>query len=145
MLPVEKFQLKNMMASSNGNIFRVTGPLWGESIGDRWIPLTNASDADLWCFFDLPLNKRSSKNPRCRWFEMSSNSSWRRCNVFFQNLKIQSCFNRNNAPQNMFEQHFIDNSCMLQYKPDFVLIELIKNHTVPTTTDNGEIWLSRRQ
>ena len=45
----------------------------------------------------------------------------------------------------MFEQHFIDNSCMLQYKPDFVLIELIKNHTVPTITDNGEIWLSRRQ
>ena len=28
-----------MMASPNGNIFRVTGPLWGESIGDRWIPL----------------------------------------------------------------------------------------------------------
>ena len=31
-------------------IFRVTGPLWGESIGHRWIPLTKASDAELWCF-----------------------------------------------------------------------------------------------
>ena len=31
-----------MMTSSNGNIFRVTGPLW-------WIPLTKASDAELWC------------------------------------------------------------------------------------------------
>ena len=35
------------MASSNGNIFRVTGPLWKESTGDRWIPLTNASNAEL--------------------------------------------------------------------------------------------------
>ena len=25
------------------------GPLWGESTGDRWIPLTKASDAELWC------------------------------------------------------------------------------------------------
>ena len=28
----------NMMTSSNGNIFPVTGPLWGESTGRRWIP-----------------------------------------------------------------------------------------------------------
>ena len=38
------------MTSSNGNIFRVTGSLWGESNGHRWIPLTKASDAELWCF-----------------------------------------------------------------------------------------------
>ena len=35
--------------SSNGNIFRVTGPWWRESTSDRWIPLTRASDAELWC------------------------------------------------------------------------------------------------
>ena len=29
-----------MMTSSNGNIFRVTGPLCGEFAGHRWIPLT---------------------------------------------------------------------------------------------------------
>ena len=29
-----------MKTSSNGNIFRATGPLEGESTGDRWIPLT---------------------------------------------------------------------------------------------------------
>ena len=39
-----------MMTSSNGNIFRVTGPLCGEFTGHRWIPLTKASDAELWCF-----------------------------------------------------------------------------------------------
>ena len=38
------------MTLSNENIFRVTGPLWGESIDRRWIPLIKASDAELWCF-----------------------------------------------------------------------------------------------
>ena len=28
----------------------ITGPFWGESTGHRWIPLTEASDAELWCF-----------------------------------------------------------------------------------------------
>ena len=40
----------NMMTSSNGNIFRVTGHLCKEFTGHRWIPRTNASDAELWCF-----------------------------------------------------------------------------------------------
>ena len=39
-----------MMTSSNGNIFGVTDPLCGEFTGHRWIPLTKASDAELWCF-----------------------------------------------------------------------------------------------
>ena len=39
-----------MMTSSNGNIFRVTGPLCGEFTGHRWIPLTKASDAEIWYF-----------------------------------------------------------------------------------------------
>ena len=36
--------------SSNGNIYRVTVPLYGEFTGHRRIPLTKASDAELWCF-----------------------------------------------------------------------------------------------
>ena len=36
--------------SSNGNMFCITGPLWGKSIGHRWISLTKASDTKLWCF-----------------------------------------------------------------------------------------------
>ena len=47
----------NMMTSSYGNIFHVTGPLWGESTGHRWIPLTKASDVDVDVFSDLCLNK----------------------------------------------------------------------------------------
>ena len=44
-----------MMTSSNGNIFRVTGPLCGEFTGHR--PVTQSFDV----FFDLCLNKRLSK------------------------------------------------------------------------------------
>ena len=40
----------NMMTSSNGNIFRVTGHLRGEFTGPRWIPHTKTSEAKLWCF-----------------------------------------------------------------------------------------------
>ena len=39
-----------MMTLSNGNIFRVTGPLCGEFSGHLSIPLTKASDAEFWCF-----------------------------------------------------------------------------------------------
>ena len=39
-----------MMTSSNGNIFRVTGPFCWEFTGHLWIPLTKASDAELWYF-----------------------------------------------------------------------------------------------
>ena len=38
------------MTSSNGNIFRVTGPLCGEFTGHLWIPGTETSDAELWCY-----------------------------------------------------------------------------------------------
>ena len=40
----------SMVTSSNGNIFRVTGSFWRELTGDRWVLLTKASDAKLWCF-----------------------------------------------------------------------------------------------
>ena len=40
----------HLMMSSNGNIFRVTGPLCGEFTDQRRFPLTKASDAELWCF-----------------------------------------------------------------------------------------------
>ena len=45
-----KHNHNEMVTSSNGNIFRVTGPLWRESNGHRWIPLTKASDTGLWYF-----------------------------------------------------------------------------------------------
>ena len=38
------------MTSSNGNTFRLTGPLFGDLTGHRRIPLTKARDAELWYF-----------------------------------------------------------------------------------------------
>ena len=38
---------RHMMTSSNGNIFHVIGHLCGEFTGHRWIPSTEASDAEL--------------------------------------------------------------------------------------------------
>ena len=43
----------HMMTSSNGDIFRVTGPLCGEFTGHRWIHRTKASDTELWSMFSL--------------------------------------------------------------------------------------------
>ena len=70
-------EVSNMITSSNGNTFRVTGHLCGEFTGPRWIPLTKASDAELWCFLDLRLNKRLSKQPWGWWFETLSRPLWR--------------------------------------------------------------------
>ena len=59
-----------MMTSSNVNIFRVTGPLWGESTGDRWIPLTQRPVTwSLDAFFHLRLDKRLTKPSRSWRFE----------------------------------------------------------------------------
>ena len=61
-----------MMTSSNRNIFRVTGLLSGEFTGHRRIPLTKASDAELWCFLWAVPEKQLSKISRRRWFETPS-------------------------------------------------------------------------
>ena len=39
-----------MMTSLSRNIFRVTDLLCGEFTGQRWLPRTKGSDAELWCF-----------------------------------------------------------------------------------------------
>ena len=44
------YRIYIVTSSSNGDILRVTGPLWGETTGHGSIPLTKASDAELWCF-----------------------------------------------------------------------------------------------
>ena len=69
-----------MMTSSNGNIFRVTGPLCGEFTGYQWIssqrPLARSFDV----FFNLHLNNQSSKQSWDSLFEMLACSLWRHCN-----------------------------------------------------------------
>ena len=61
-----------MMTSSNGDIFRVTGPLCGEFEFPAQRPVTRSFDV----FFDLRLIKRLSKHSRGWWFK----TLWRQCN-----------------------------------------------------------------
>ena len=70
-----------MMTSSNGIIFRVTGPLCGEFTGPGEFPTQRPVTRSFEVFFDLRLNKRLSKQPWGWWFETSSCSLWRQCNV----------------------------------------------------------------
>ena len=63
----------HMMTSSDGNIFRVTGLLCGEFIGDRW---RRALMFSLIC----ALNKRLSKQSWGCWFETPTRWLWRHCN-----------------------------------------------------------------
>ena len=66
-----------MMTSANGNIFRVTGPLWGESTAHLWIPLTKASEAEPWCFLWSALEQTLGKQSWRPWFETPLRSLWR--------------------------------------------------------------------
>ena len=77
------------MTSSNGNIFRVTGPWCGEFTGHRWIPRTKDSDAERFdVVFDLRLNKPLSKQSWGWWFETPSHPLWRHCNEY---MSIWQC------------------------------------------------------
>ena len=75
-----------MMTSSNGNIFRVTGPLCGEFTGPGEFPTQRPVTRSFDVFFDVRLNKRLSKQPRGWWFETQSWSLWRHCNDQYGDL-----------------------------------------------------------
>ena len=81
MIPSKISSANIMMTSSNGNIFRVTGPLCGEFTGPGEFPLQRPVTRSFDVFFDLRLNKRLSKQPWGWWFETLSWSLWRQCNV----------------------------------------------------------------
>ena len=78
-----------MMTSSNGNIFRVTGPLCGEFTGPGEFPAQRPVTQSFDVFFDLRLNKRLSKQPRGWWFETPSWSFWHQCNGSINFLAVK--------------------------------------------------------
>ena len=69
-----------MMTSSNGNTYRVTGPLCGEFTGPGEFPAQRPVARSLDVCFDLRLNKRLSKQSWGWWFETQSRPLWRHCN-----------------------------------------------------------------
>ena len=77
-----------MMASSNGNIFRITGPLCGEFTGPGEFPTQRPVTRSFDVFFELRLNKRLSKQPWGWWFETPSWSLWRQCNEIMIHKRV---------------------------------------------------------
>ena len=76
------------MTSSNGNIFRVTGPLCGEFSGPGECPAQRPVTRSFDVFFDLRLNKRLSKQWWGWWFETPSCPFWRHHNVLIHIASI---------------------------------------------------------
>ena len=70
-----------MKMSSNGSIFRVTGPLRWELTGHRWIPAQRPVTWSFDVFSDLHLNKRLSEQLWGWWFETLSHSLWSHYNA----------------------------------------------------------------
>ena len=77
-----RWSLTIMMTSSNGNIFRVTGPLCGKFTGPGEFPAKRPVTRSFDVFFDLRLNERLSKQPWGWWFETPPWSLWRHRNDF---------------------------------------------------------------
>ena len=71
---------RHQMGTSSALLALCVGnsPVTGEFPKQK--PVTWNFDA----FFDLRLNKRLSKQSRCRWFETPSRSLWHHCNAHFQ-------------------------------------------------------------
>ena len=85
-----KMQIHIVMTSSNGSIFRVTGPFCGEFTGHRqW---RRALMFSLIC----ALNKRLIKQSCGWWFETPWRPLWCHCNVL--------CFLKTNSAQQGFNQ-----------------------------------------
>ena len=63
--------------------------LCGEFTGHRWIPLTKASDVELWCFlWSAPEQRLSKQSSKRRWLETLSRSLWRHCNGIWKQVSI---------------------------------------------------------
>ena len=77
-----------MMTSSNGNIFRVTGPLCGEFTGPGEVPTQRPVTRSFDVFFDLHPNKRLSKQWWGWWFETQSCPLWRHRNDYILPARV---------------------------------------------------------
>ena len=98
------------MTQSNGNIFRVTGPLCGEFTGHRWIPTQRPVTWNFDVYFDLRLNKLLSKESRGWWFE----TPWTTALLSYRQMHMKFVWNirRMNLVRSTFVFHvnFIQNS-----------------------------------
>ena len=71
-----------MMTSLNGNIYRVTGHLCGNSPASGDFPAQRSVTRSFDVFFDLCLNTLLRKQSWGWWFETLSRPLWRHCNEY---------------------------------------------------------------
>ena len=101
-----------MMTSSNGTIFRVTGPLCGEFTGPGEFPAQRPVTRSFDVFFDLRLNKRLSKQPWGWWFESPPWSLRRHCNA--ENVDHRSDL------RVTYDTRSLAMSCYCSYRGDWI-------------------------
>ena len=126
----------NMMTSSNGNIFRVTGLLCGEFTGRRWIPCKGQWGGALMFSLICTLNKWLSKQWWGWWFETPSGPLWCPCNdIFFsRTLTLTIIHPWIQALECLSWVHPL--ACILPHQC-FVVCNIILNHVI------YKIWLQR--
>ena len=79
-IPTETSSTMSMTTSPNGNIFRITGSLWGNPPVTGGFSSQRPVMRSFDVFFYLRLNKWLSKQSRHQWFKTPSRSLWRHCN-----------------------------------------------------------------
>ena len=105
----------HMTASWHGSAFHKTGPLCGESFGDRWFPLRWPMDSPhlgpvihtFGSFFVVRLNNLLNELSSCQWFEMIQRS----CDVSVMRIQpfaviyddLSPCYNAVWLNENVFE------------------------------------------
>ena len=127
------------MTSSNGNIFRVTGPLFGEFTGPGEFPTQRPVTWSFDVFFDVRLNKRLSKQPQGWWFETQSWSLWRHCNVLrIINQKALLESTNWQAISRWISGLFVS-PCNTSNYPSLILDEVLLN-SIPISIDMRGMW-----
>ena len=123
-------QRKNMMTSSNGNIFRVTGHLCREFTGE--FPAQRPVTRSFHVFYDLRLlHKPLSKQSWGWWFETLTRPSWRHCNLHFIYFKIFllfECFKYSDDFASVLFSRLEDTAIYLIPGPFTNLVLMISGH-----------------
>ena len=130
-----------MMTSSNGNIFRVSDHLCGES-GEfpTQRPVTRSFDV----FFDLRLNKRLNKQSWGWWFETPSCSLWRHCNDLSRPDSIGSASIRHRSVMFTSDRYLIEVEPKSLLSGSFRYLDFLSTKILPDnllTSFDYIVWL----
>ena len=128
------------MTSSNGNIFRITGPCAGNSPVTGESPAQRPVTRSFGVFVDLHLNKWLSKQSWERWFETPSCSLWRHCKyrVKLPSLFVNDCRFGSDSSFNLIgpTNRFVETNNMQFWKGSNTLIWITRFDTFCNLVSN---------